>query len=294
MNWTACLILVAVIAGDAFAAPATVRLLQAPAWRERDGARNPLHVGMGLKAGDIVHTGYRARAILSLEEGSFVKLGENAHLDLRELIPPAEETGVFEGFLDVVRGAFRFTTTLASRKRNIRARVRTATIGIRGTDVWGKTEEARDFVVLLEGEISIERDGETYELDEPLSLFMAPRDQPVEPIAPVDGDDLAVWAQETEPQPEAGVLSGEGRIVLNLASFTEEAAAAQLIERLATAGYAADIGRVTVNDQDWQRITISGYDSVADAASVSEALSEQFKLLSPWISKSKLALSAST
>ena len=284
MNWTAGLILLAAIAGDALAAPATVRLLQAPAWRERDGARNPLHIGMPLEAGDIVHTGHRARAILSLEEGSIVKLGENAHLDLRELIPPEQETGVFEGFLDVVRGAFRFTTTLATRKRNIRARVRTATIGIRGTDVWGKTEEARDFVVLLEGEISIERDGETYELDEPLSLFMAPRGQPVEPIGPVDGDELAVWAQETEPQLEEGVVSGEGHFVLNLASFTEEAAAAQLAKRLAAAGYAADVERVTVNDQDWHRITISGYDSVADAASVSEALSEQFKLLSPWIS----------
>ena len=260
MNWTAGLILLAAIAGDALAAPATVRLLQAPAWRERDGARNPLHIGMPLEAGDIVHTGHRARAILSLEEGSIVKLGENAHLDLRELIPPEQETGVFEGFLDVVRGAFRFTTTLATRKRNIRARVRTATIGIRGTDVWGKTEEARDFVVLLEGEISIERDGETYELDKPLSLFMAPRGQPVEPIGPVDGDELAVWAQETEPQLEEGVVSGEGHFVLNLASFTEEAAAAQLAKRLAAAGYAADVERVTVNDQDWHRITISGYE----------------------------------
>ena len=286
MNWTACLFLLAAITGDALAAPATVRLLQAPAWRERDGARNPLHIGMSLEAGDIVHTGHRARAILSLEEGSLVKLGENAHLDLRELIAPEEETGVFQGFLDVVKGAFRFTTTLATRKRNIRARVRTATIGIRGTDVWGKTEEARDFVVLLEGEITIERDGETYELYTPLSLFMAPRGQPVEPIGPVDGDDLALWAQETEPQPEEGVVSGEGQFVLNLASFTAEVPAAQLIERLATAGYAADIERVTVNDQEWQRIIISGYDSLADAAFVSESLQDQFELLSPWISKS--------
>ncbi len=285
MKWTVCLFVFLAIAGDALAAPATVRLLQAPAWRERDDSRHALHIGMSLEAGDIVHTGHRARAILSLEEGSIVKLGENAHLDLRELVPPEEETGVFEGFLDVVKGAFRFTTTLATRKRNIRARVRTATIGIRGTDVWGKTEEARDFVVLLEGEISIERDGETYELDEPLSLFMAPRGQPVEPIGPVDGDDLAVWAQETEPQPEAGVVSGEGLFVLNLASFSDEAAAAGLTERLAAAGYAAKVERVTVNDQDWWRVVLSGYDSVADAAHVSEALRDSFGLLSPWISK---------
>ena len=286
MKWTAFLLLLLAIGGDALAAPAQVRLLQAPAWRERDGSRHPLHVGMALESGDIVHTGRRSRAILSLEEGSIVKLGENAHLDLRELIPPEEETGVFEGFLDVVKGAFRFTTTLASRKRNIRARVRTATIGIRGTDVWGKAEEERDFVVLLEGKISIERDGQSYELDEPLSLFMAPRGQPAEPIGPVDSDDLAEWAQETEPQPEGGVVSGEGHFVLNLASFTDEAVAAQLSAGLATAGYAAAIEPVTVNDLAWYRVEISGYDSVADAAFVAESLREQFNLQSPWISKS--------
>ena len=188
--------------------------------------------------------------------------------------------------MDVVKGAFRFTTTLASRKRNIRARVRTATIGIRGTDVWGKTEEERDFVVLLEGKISIERDGQSYELDERLSLFMAPRGQPVEPIGPVDSDDLAEWAQETEPQPEGGVVSGDGQFVLNLASFTDEAAAAQLSAGLATAGYAAAIEPATVNDQAWHRIVISGYDSVTDAEFVAESLREQFNLQSPWTSKS--------
>ncbi len=156
MKWIVVSILFFVLAADALAAPATVRLLQAPAWRERNATREALMVGMELESGDIVHTGPRARALLVLEEGSIVKLGENADLDLRELLPPPEESGVFKGFLDVVRGAFRFTTTLASRRRDIRARVRSATIGIRGTDVWGKTEEDRDFVVLLEGVISIE------------------------------------------------------------------------------------------------------------------------------------------
>ena len=91
MKWTAFLLLLLAIAGDALAAPAQVRLLQAPAWRERDGSRHPLHVGMALESGDIVHTGRRSRAILSLEEGSIVKLGENAYLDLRELIPPRKK-----------------------------------------------------------------------------------------------------------------------------------------------------------------------------------------------------------
>ena len=246
MKWIVVSILFFVLAADALAAPATVRLLQAPAWRERNATREALMVGMELESGDIVHTGPRARALLVLEEGSIVKLGENADLDLRELLPPPEESGVFKGFLDVVRGAFRFTTTLASRRRDIRARVRSATIGIRGTDVWGKTEEDRDFVVLLEGVISIEREGETYELDTPLSLFMAPRGQPVEAIGPVDGDYLAVWAQETEPQAGQGVNSMDGQHQLNLASFAGDALARDFVRRLAAAGYGAVVERVSL------------------------------------------------
>ena len=79
----------------------------------------------------------------------------------------------------MARGAFRFTTSVLGRQREIRARVGTATIGIRGTDVWGKHEDSRDFVVLLEGQIEIERDGRSVAMSEPLSLFMAPAGQPV-------------------------------------------------------------------------------------------------------------------
>ncbi len=75
----------------------------------------------------------------------------------------------------------------------------------RGTDVWGKVEDARDFVVLLEGAISVDHNDESFALDQPLSVFMAPRDMPAEPIGPVNGDDLAAWAQETEPQAAQGI-----------------------------------------------------------------------------------------
>ncbi|MEQ8659660.1 MAG: hypothetical protein RLW62_02465, partial [Gammaproteobacteria bacterium] len=57
------------------ATPATVRLLQAPAWLERDGVRAPLRLGAELGSGDRIATGPRARVILTLEEGSLVKLG---------------------------------------------------------------------------------------------------------------------------------------------------------------------------------------------------------------------------
>ena len=79
----------------AVAAPAAVRLLQAPAWRLHAGQRTALQPGEALAAGDRIVTGRGARVVLALSEGSTVKLGENAELSLVELIEPPHESGVF-------------------------------------------------------------------------------------------------------------------------------------------------------------------------------------------------------
>jgi hypothetical protein len=51
--------------------------------------------------------------------------------------PGVQAGGLFEGLLDVVKGAFRFTTTLLSRahRRRVDVRIANVTAGIRGTDV---------------------------------------------------------------------------------------------------------------------------------------------------------------
>jgi hypothetical protein len=62
---------------------------------------------MALKAGDTLSTGPGSRLLLKLSEGSLVKLGGNASLELRELEPSAS---LFKAALGVLQGAFRFTT----------------------------------------------------------------------------------------------------------------------------------------------------------------------------------------
>ena len=277
------LFLIALPAGVLALPPATVQTLQSPAWVKRQNTTAPLKPGQSLDSGDRIVTGQRARVVLKLAEGSLVKLGADAELDLQQLQAPPEPSGLFEGFLDVVRGAFRFTTTVVGRKRNISARIRSATIGIRGTDVWGKSEPSRDFAVLLEGRVEIERDGQTYTLDEPLSLFMAQRGQPPEPIAPVDGDDLARWAQETEPQAGEGVRSDDGGYAVHLASYTSEAGGAALVARLGEAGFDGNLAPVTVDGRSWWRVSIPGFATRADADHTAATLGARFELGSPWI-----------
>jgi hypothetical protein len=127
-----------------------------PGW-SATGARQPLAPGMELRSGDLVRTGTGARAYLMLAEGSRVKLGESARFNLHSSSLQPEKS--FHGALDILAGAFRFTTGKLKKAvpRELAIRVGTATIGIRGTDIWGKTDQEGDLVALIEGRIEISR-----------------------------------------------------------------------------------------------------------------------------------------
>jgi hypothetical protein len=279
----ATLTLFAITAG---AEPAAiVESLQLPAWLHHGGARQPLLPGAALESSDVIETGSGARVQLRLAEGSTVKLGESASLTLEKLEPAPAADGVFTGLLNVARGAFRFTTTAlgANRRRDINARIATATIGIRGTDVWGKAEAARDFVVLLEGKIEVTRDQQTVSMSEPMSLYMAPRGQAAEPLRPVDPNDLARWAQETELQAGGGILTHDGAWQVHLASVKEEDAAREFSRRLADDGYPTQIARADVNGRPWYRVGTPGFLSRAEAEAYARALTGRFGITSPWV-----------
>ena len=277
------------VMAPALAAPAQVRLLQAPAWRIQQGTRTALLPGEALTAGDRIQTGAGARVVLALSEGSIVKLGEHAELTLSELQAPATDAGVFKGFLDVVRGAFRFTTTVVGRQREIRARVGSATIGIRGTDVWGKHEAARDFVVLLEGRIEIEHNGQKVTMHEPQSLFMAPAGQAALPLAPVNADDLGRWAQETEPQAGGGQRDEQGVYQLMLPLLSDAAEARSIESRLVAAGHAVAVTEVVLGGGHAWRLSLAGYTTEVEAQAGARAVAKLYAGGRPWVSRQSAA-----
>src|SRR5262245_45350579 len=121
MHWSSIMVgaMLAMASLPLQAAPAaSVEGLQMPAWLKRGENRMPLTLGATLENGDVIETGSAARALLRLAEGSNVKLGASATLELSKLSPPATDEGVFEGVLNVVTGAFRFTTTLLGDGRH--------------------------------------------------------------------------------------------------------------------------------------------------------------------------------
>ena len=252
-----------------------------PAWVERGGKREPLVVGMPLNNMDKVHTGPGSRALLRMAEGSAVKLGENAILAVDDLLEKkgADTRPVVTGVLDVVRGAFRFTTGVFARRpaaRDVKIKIATVTAGIRGTDVWGKSEAERDIVCLLEGRISVEHGGEQFTMQEPLSFFVAPRKEKPKPVAPVSQQQVDLWSAETEIREGNGAISRGGRYRVEV-TRTRDGNAAQLSRsKLGEAGFSAEIETVrdSYGNEEYY-VRIGGLAGAKDA----QALAAKLKAL---------------
>jgi len=261
-----------------YAAPAAViEGMQMPAWVERtvlgSVRRAPLAPGVELKGGDEVRTGAGARLYIRLAEGSTVKLGERASLRIAELAP--DRGGLFSAALNVLEGAFRFTTDVLAkpRRRDVTIRVATVTAGIRGTDLWGKSSPDKQIVCLIEGKIEVGAPGETaVTMDQPRQFYQREKGQ-TQPVGLVDVAQLAKWAAETEIADGAGAARQGGKWRVTLARTKTQSAALELYERLRDAGYPAHIHPARAGDARLYLVQISRLQSRKDA----EALIEQLR-----------------
>jgi hypothetical protein len=166
-----------------------------------------------------------------------VKLGEKARFRIERV----EHKSVFRAALQVIAGAFRFTTRAIARRqrRDVTIKVSTITAGIRGTDVWGKSTGERDLVCLLEGRVQVSAEGrEPLTLDTPLDFYQKPREgEPA--LAHVDAAQVAIWSRETEIDADGAAASvgGEWRVIAS--KFERRDTALALRGRLRAAGYPA-------------------------------------------------------
>jgi hypothetical protein len=243
-----------------------VEAVQYPAWLDRSGYSVPLTPGIVLRDSDTLRTGANARVQLKLSEGSTVKLGENARFTVEKV----EDRGVFRGALHVLFGAFRFTTGALGlqRKREIEIKVRTVTAGIRGTDLWGKSNDARDLVCLLEGRIRVSADaGEPVTLDQPRDFFQRPRDGAPQ-VGRVDERQIEEWARETEIEPGGAAARRGGRWRVVASKFYERREALALSRELRARGFPAQV----VAADNVQRVEIAGLAGEPEARALMAAL----------------------
>lgn len=254
------------------AAPATVEAVQAPAWRDRGGITAPLAPGMELKSGDVLRTGPGARAYLMLAEGSRVKLGEAAQFTLHSQSIRPEKS--FRGALDIVAGAFRFTTGKLKKTlpREVAIRVGTATIGIRGTDIWGKTDKDGDLVALIQGRIEITRAGQTSELAQAMTYYDAPVGKAAV-VKPLDMETFVKLARQTEIMAGDGAARAGGKAHILVAAATSEEAALELYERIRAAGFAVRILPRATEGGGWRyELRLGGYADAAEADAAAAVL----------------------
>ncbi|MDD4912965.1 MAG: FecR domain-containing protein [Sideroxydans sp.] len=217
---------------------AMVQAVQMPAWLKRGDITQPLSVGLALQDGDKIITGEQARIYVRTADGSTVKLGENASMTLDGLSQRRDEQSMFSAVLNVAKGAFRFTTASVAklRARDVRVSVAGATLGIRGTDVWGKDGAEMGVVCLIEGKIEVVgADNSPFVMDQPLSFYKMPKGVPPLPVGPVDKEQLQKWAVETDIGQPAATVGGEWKV--DLLTAPDQASALAAYDQWRSAGY---------------------------------------------------------
>ena len=261
---------------------ASVEGVQMPAWVERDGRRVPILPGMELRAGDQVVTGPGSRLMVKLAEGSIVKLGENGQLRFTEMSAGRE---LFRAALNVLEGAFRFTTDIVakSRKREVSIRAAQVTAGIRGTDFWGRSRQGNEIICLIEGEVEVAAPGaQAVTMNQPRQFYRR-LDGKTQPVGVVDEKQIAVWSAETDLEAGKGVARRDGRSSVVLASAPEQAPALAIYDALRDAGYPAELSPVKQGDAMVYRVVIQHLASRAEAAVLAEKLRGKYGVTDPKI-----------
>jgi len=264
-------------------AAAMVEGVQMPAWVERGAQRIPLAPGMELKAGDQLSTGAGSRVVVKLSEGSVVKLGENGSLRIAELDPARE---IFKAALNVLEGAFRFTTGVLAkgRQREVNLRVATVTAGIRGTDLWGRSRAKNEIVCLIEGQAEVGAEGEpAVTLDQPLQFYQRQEGR-TQPVGFIAKQQLDQWASEVELEAGKGAARRGGRWSVSLARAGDQNDALRVYDELRSAGYPAEIFPTMDGEKRAYVVRIRSLPSKAEAQALADRLRGKFGIDNPSVS----------
>lgn len=266
----------------------TAQKFQMPAWIERGGVATSLNLGDDILAGDKIITGNSSRVLLHINDGSDIKIGADSSFRFQSASQPAA-SGIFQAELGLLSGAFRYTTNRLrpQSKRNLKIGVGVVSLGIRGTDVWGKSGSTEDTVVLIEGDVELTKPaGQPQRLNVPLMHIVSPKNLPLTNPIPVVMSDLKAWAFETELQAGKGIVQEDGRYRVHLGAFSSQSDADKLAAKLDAKGFHSQIETHSTASQQWHRVLIANLASLDDAKSVGEKISAITGRSDYWFSSS--------
>ena len=275
------------LAADAPPAGSVVTTVQPPAWLQHDGQEQPLQPGMAVADGDQLRTGAGGRVYVALPELSTVKVGENTRFVTPGMDMTTDSQGsLFKSTLHLLKGVFRFTTSAEGKamRRDVEIQVAVATIGIRGTDVWGRADDNGGLVALLEGKISMDMPGHTdMKMSAPMHYMTMTGSCAMQMDIPVTADKVADWALQTDVKPGAGVLRNGGRWTLALQSSPDAADLQPLMQRLAGEGYPVEDSSFGHKGRTWHRLILRQIASYRDARTLADRLQDSGLSAQPWI-----------
>jgi hypothetical protein len=155
--FTLALTVTAAAVGHASAATAVgkVNRLVGAAAGTTEGKKQALAAGAPVHMDDLISTGAAAKLEVGFDDGSTLRVGENASIKIdRFVYQPEGSTNLLQL---TVAGPFRFISGKLTKIAGNEASVTTpfATIGIRGTDFWGGPIDGAFGVFLLEGAVSV-------------------------------------------------------------------------------------------------------------------------------------------
>ncbi len=251
----------------------TVEAVQMPAWTTQAGLRVPLSPGDSVTTAQEVETAAGAALVLRMPEGSIIKLGEKSRLGIQRLeVDPADGYMAVRSEMKLFEGFFRFATSAVAKvvgERQIDLNLRTATIGIRGTDFWSMTDAVHDATCLFEGQVDLAtRDQGALTLDKPTAFWARFFEKPVQPVGNATPDELNKFLKSTELKPGSGVAVAGGRWRVVAAAAPTAHAAAVIAARLRAEGYPVQIKQKAMGSRPVHEVRINSLATRADATAV--------------------------
>lgn len=221
-------------------------VVRMPAWVEHQGVERALQPGLALPQGAQVRTGAGGAVALRLPEGSVMHLGELTRLGVQQLSASRTRSEwSLSTLLRLVGGFVRYATTpLASAlgQRDVRVQLRTATLGIRGTDVWAMSDDVHDAACLFEGRVALatERQGELV-LDKPSDFWAGFFDREPAPVGVATPADLAKFMASVALKAGGGLAVEQGRWRVQATAWADHKQALARTLALREGGFAAQV-----------------------------------------------------
>jgi len=265
-----------------------VNAINYPAWVVRNHQTKALIPGYKLRADDLIRTGKKGRVILQLVDGSAIKLGESVRFLISSVdVTAVDEQSFLEASFQVLRGAFRYTSSIFGHSfagHRLNVKVGAITAGIRGTDIWGRSNLEQDLVALIEGAITVDIEGEpTVKLEQALNYYVKPRDEAPLTIAQIDAEQLQRWAKETELDAAMGIAAENGEWSLVLLSVTNRKKADRELKLFHEKGFAVKRKSVIRNGKTLHRLLLPGFVSIEDAVNAGTQVSESLGISDAWV-----------